>query len=79
MTFEELKAEAEKQGYKLIKNKKYVKLLHCPNCGKAPSGWRSLRNGNWSYMCECGERAEGARTKTEARRLWNDYAERKEE
>lgn len=32
MTFEELKAEAEKQGYSLIKKQPYVKLLPC-TCG----------------------------------------------
>lgn len=78
MTIEELKAEAEKQGYQLIKKKKYVKLLPCPNCGKVPSEWMYIKSRNWVYRCECGKIAEGARTKTKARQLWNEYAERKE-
>ena len=75
MTYEELKAEAEKQGYELIKS---VKLLPCPNCGKMPSEWMTLRNSDTFYKCECGERAYGAGTNIEARRLWNALAERKE-
>lgn len=79
MTFEELKAEAEKQGYGLIKKRKHDKLLHCPNCGKVPKIWANATSGFWLYRCECGERAEGARTKTKAKQLWNEKAERKEE
>lgn len=35
MTFEELKAEAKKQGYNLIKVKEYVPHVRC-TCGKRP-------------------------------------------
>ena len=34
MTLEELKAEANKLGYGLIKKKPYIPIKPCPVCGK---------------------------------------------
>lgn len=34
MTLEELKAEANKLGYSLIKNKPYIPIKPCPVCGR---------------------------------------------
>ena len=53
MTFEELKAEAEKQGYNLIKKRPYVSLLKCPYCGKKPAYWNSAVSNKVKYKCEC--------------------------
>ena len=49
MTLEELKAEAEKQGYNLIKKP----LLKCPNCGKKPQPWKSAVSNKTKYKCGC--------------------------
>ena len=44
MTVEELKAEAEKQGYKLVKVASPIRILPCPVCGckKTEEWYRNL-------------------------------------
>lgn len=80
MTFEELKAEARAQGFKLIPVKEKEKLLPC-TCG-------SKRREHWSRwtgdrleitLCcsRCGKRASGT-TEAEARHNWNDMIMREE-
>lgn len=74
MTLEELKAEADKRGYRLVKK---LILLPCPICGKEPTLWLNA-NGLKSYACvTCDDTGWAARTEKEAIELWNDYAERK--
>lgn len=73
MTFEELKAEADKQGYKLVVYKKIEPFLPC-TCGcNRRTHWYSYKNGenNIRLCCNrCGKSASG-KTEAEARRNWN--------
>lgn len=47
MTFEELKAEADRQGYRLIKKYQPMpKLLKCPLCGRKPK----VNYGHYIYV-----------------------------
>lgn len=77
MTFEELKAEADRQGYNLVKKQKYISLKPCPVCGKKPSEW--FNRGLHTYKCECDKHYQWFATNRAARIAWNDCAERKEE
>ena len=79
MTYEELKEEAKRQGYKLIKENPMPKLLPCP-CG----GQRRvhLRHGfpygvrDHCYECiKCGRVSEWGKTEREAREEWNRMVE----
>ena len=75
MTFDELKAEAEKQGYKLIKHDPQ-KLLPC-TCGhNKRSRWYG---GGWfgsrriTLECKkCGKRSPSGSNEKEAVKLWNE-------
>ena len=69
MTYEELKAEASRQGYSLIRKEKYVHLLKCPQCGKKPSLWNTP-NG-FIYRCDCGVEGERCKTLKMAKLSWN--------
>lgn len=75
MTFDELKLEAEKQGYRLVKITPSVKLLPCPVCGVKRTGeWISMRDGG-GYFRACRNRdfkADRGKTKTEAKQKWNE-------
>ena len=74
MTFEELKEEAKRQGYSLIKIQKYIALKKCPKCNKKPQyGYYPSLNMN-GYGCECYE-AKPCKTDREARIAWNDLVE----
>lgn len=77
MTFEELKAEANRQGYNLIKKQKYISLTKCPMCGEKPEQW--CWKGLLSYKCRCDKHNGWFSTDRAARIAWNDWAERKEE
>jgi transcription elongation factor Elf1 len=79
MTFEELKAEADRQGYRLVKREPYVKTYRCPKCGNDPvprRGWvfgLDGREDKWVYFCyTCNIRGEAARTKQLALINWNE-------
>lgn len=70
MTFEELKAEAERQGYKLIKKKPYVRLKKCPICNRYPDLY--VKNGLWIYECpKCKVAYKPGFTKSRAKAFWN--------
>lgn len=85
MTFEELKEEAKRQGYRLVKEEKKEPLLPC-TCGckrreslikqvpaVVPGSGKSEESSIWVEIlrCEqCGRTAEGL-TKKEARANWN--------
>ena len=52
MTFEELQAESEKQGYILVKKKKQLgRMTKCPLCGKYPKVHKPSRTGDWYVYC----------------------------
>lgn len=74
MTYEELKAEAEKQGYGLIRKEKYVSLKKCPKCGIKPSLWTGV-DGE-TYRCDrCGLSGERQKTVKKAKLSWNEVTE----
>ena len=75
MNLEELKAEAAKLGYNLVKKQPHIKLSHC-TCGeKKPSEWfyYTEKNGGMRiYKCDnCGLSALPAKTNRQARENWN--------
>lgn len=72
MTFEELKAEAKRQGYGLIKKRQYIGLQKCPICGKKPQQWISGVTGKTRYKCECGDATEWCSADWRAREAWNE-------
>lgn len=73
MTYEELKAEAKAQGYKLVKAQKYVPLFNCPVCGEHPKLWH--RGDEESYQCrECGVEGPWKDSERQARLAWNKVA-----
>lgn len=76
MTFEELKAEAKRQGYKLMKKQENVsvRLLPC-TCGvKRPTKWYVIGDDNVGecYKCDkCGKRGKTGKNTREAKINWN--------
>lgn len=79
MTFDELKVEADKLGYQLIKKKTHIKLLPC-TCGyKRIKEWYDA--GFWVtdkyfYSCpRCEKKSPSAKTKRGARIAWNEMIE----
>lgn len=69
MTLDELKAEAKKMGYKLIKDSPYERFLPC-TCGCNRRSLYVLPDG-YGYVCQkCGRKAKG-RTEIEAKKNWN--------
>lgn len=77
MTLDELKAEAKKLGYKVIKDNPRVKLLPC-TCGrKQISLWWDGADYMWFQECpKCGKRAPSHKTQNGARKLWNEKIEK---
>lgn len=84
MTFEELKAEADRQGYVLIKKPDPMpKLMPCV-CGRKRIGlWnRWVDNvGMFKYRCpRCDKQSEvWAKSVREARSIWNDMIDKEKE
>lgn len=76
MTIEELKAEADKLGYRILKKEKYINLSPC-SCGrKKPEKWHDAIEGNKFYQCRnCGRKAPGANTDKQAKKNWNKMME----
>lgn len=71
MTFEELKAEADRQGYKLIKKSQYIRLERCPQCGKYPRLWCGQRG--IYYSCH-QYNSEPCKSERAAKLAWNRMA-----
>lgn len=74
MTLEELKVEAKKQGYKLVKDIPYEKFLPC-KCGhnrrKKYYGFYNM-GYSYRYVCnKCGYYVDG-KTEKEAKHNWNE-------
>ena len=80
MTLEELKTEAKKYGYKLVKDTPYIRLAHCVCGHKSISSWTTFGEKTptpYSHQCrKCGFASEPARTKYEAKLKWNECVER---
>lgn len=73
MELEELKAEAEKLGYKLVKKQESTVLLPCTCDRKKPHEWIQVRpTSGYFYRCEyCYKRTEPEKTRIAARKAWN--------
>ena len=70
MTLEELKAEAAKHGYNLVKKQHYVRLNKCPVCGRRPALMVSAVTGKKRYYC-CKIHSEWIKGEENARMAWN--------
>lgn len=69
MTFEELKAEAARQGYKIV-----FTLEKCPLCGKTPQKWyveHGGRDGKRLYIYQCCRYRAEATGMRQAQAEWN--------
>lgn len=76
MTIEELKAEADKLGYSVVKKQQYVKLSPCICGQKKPREWFRIGSGNVVYQCpNCDFAAPEAKTRKQARLNWNKSVE----
>lgn len=75
MTLDELKIEAEKHGYKLIKKQTSVKLLPC-TCG-CKRRTELFCAGQFLYACNrCGKKSPMSDTVNGAKRAWNEMIEK---
>lgn len=75
MTLDELKVEAEKLGYTLIKKPESIKMLPCTCGSKRRSEWFSA--GQIFYCCNrCGKKSPPANTVRGAKRAWNEMIEK---
>ena len=72
MTYDELKAEAKRQGYKLIKQTPYIRFESCVCGRKYPVLWFG-HDSNFYKCPNCNKTAPGAQTEREARLNWNNY------
>ena len=82
MTLEELKAEARKYGYHLVKDIQNVKILPCPVCGSKKTSEWYLRGGlkvrkcyNFHVvpkLCKCTFEGTPGKTSIEAKQNWNE-------
>lgn len=68
MTYEELCAEAKKQGYRLIKKKKYVPHVRC-RCGRRGLAWQS-QHGIMIKCDQCESQSGWHRVERDA---WVDW------
>ena len=78
MTVEELKKEANKLGYKIIKKDPYVLLSKCPICGHKPERWHGKDFG-YFYRCvsdiHVSITSEPSLTYNQAKKNWNKLVE----
>ena len=75
MTLDELKAEAKKLGYHLVKNTPKITLLPCPICGrKLTCEWQNCVTGKFFRQCKCCDSFDGygAKTSNGAKLGWNE-------
>ena len=76
MTYEELKLEAEKQGYTLTKKITYEKMQKCI-CGKYPYQEISIKpKGKYFRCANCGFKSEIGRWNYQAIANWNRTLEK---
>jgi hypothetical protein len=79
MTYEELKLEAEKQGYTLTKKITYEKMQKCI-CGKYPYQEISIKpKGKYFRCANCGFKSEICRWNYQAIANWNKAVEKANE
>lgn len=77
MTIEELKAEADKLGYRLIKKQEYIHLLPCVCGHNSRTRWWRM-DGSFYECNQCGRRAPIGSTEAEAKTNWNKMVEEAE-
>lgn len=71
LTLDELKAEAKRQGYKLIKDNPIPKFNPCICGANHRTEWKNTR-GAYCYECmECGRTSSWGDNRREARENWN--------
>lgn len=80
MTYEELKVEADKLGYNLVKKQKYIKLLPCTCGSRRRTMWITTIGGTRGFQrilaCDkCGMEAPPGNTIQEAKENWNKMIE----
>lgn len=74
MTYEELKIEANKMGYNLVKKKEYVPRKSCKKCGKRGLDCLAKRDGEVVYFIKCEEckiHTSDHKSEADAWREWN--------
>lgn len=72
MTLEELKAEANKLGYSVVKKRRKVYLKPCV-CGSNRRKLWNIANGEYFYTCDhCGRKSPPASSIMAAKELWNE-------
>ena len=78
MTLEELKAEANKLGYGLIKKKSYIPIKPCPVCGKKSTRiWYGQRGKGTMRQCSfCDFAGDWTNEKIHTTEAWNNAVER---
>lgn len=79
MTLEELKAEAKKHGYKLVKERPYIRMSACVCGHKNIAHWIKFGGVSEPYFHQCrkcGLTSDPAKTKYEAKLKWNECVER---
>lgn len=78
MTLEELKAEASKLGYSLIKKKPYIPIKPCPVCGKKCTNlWYGVGGKGTMRQCSfCDFEGDWTNEKISVNEAWNDAVER---
>ena len=77
MTFEELKAEADRQGYMLIKKLDILEPAY--HCGVKPHIWYSSFSG-WYYECPvCGMASDPVPLSKNAIENWNEMVRSSDE
>lgn len=80
MTYEELKVEADKLGYNLVKKQKSVKLLQCRCGGNRREEWLVMDPSTGEIQrqlrcIKCGREAPPGNTVQEAKENWNRMIE----
>ena len=70
MTLEEVKAEASKLGYRLIKKQKYIPKTRC-KCGRRPEMWYVRDGGNYVICPNCDIRTKVCKDEKQAWIAWN--------
>lgn len=76
MTFDELKLEAKKYGYRLEKIQEPVILLPCPICGKKRTAeWYQQGGLRFRQCCNCGFTGNYGENSKEAKLEWNKTVE----
>jgi len=73
MTVKELKDEAKKLGYNIIKKKEYIPHKRC-KCGKRASIWYVVGN-KYQVRCKCGRESNIYDTENSAWAEWGTMNE----